>query len=122
MKRNRMLRNFTPIVVVVPLLGLATSPKLKAEFECKQELMAGTWVHHAELEVLGIEGSPLQGLAGPFSEVGINVLDEQGRATVASQTNTTTVGAFLDDFLAEDRGGGCCPSCRRRPAQPPRRR
>ena len=99
MKRTRIFRMFTNVVGVVLLLGLATAPALKAEFECKQELMAGAWIGHSNLNVL--EGSlPFSG--GPFSEVNLMVLDEQGRASFYFQTSTTTIGALQQDFLSTD--------------------
>jgi len=83
MNKTRTLQVLNRVAGIAMFLGLATAPPLKVEFECKQELMAGAWVHHADkLQVLGIQGSPLEALAGPFSEVGISIFDEQGRATV----------------------------------------
>lgn len=99
MKRNRMLRIFTQLTGVVLLFGLATAPKLKAEFECNQELFAGTWVHHAELSILEREGTDIFPPPGPFSEVGIFAWDEQGKGIVSRQTNSTSTGIGRANFI-----------------------
>jgi hypothetical protein len=107
MKQFQTLGISATLIGAVLILAAATAPGLKAEFECKQELMAGAWVGYADkLQLLGLEGSPAEALAGHFSVAGIYVFDEQGRATTAFQTNTTVLFASRDDFLARNRPGG----------------
>lgn len=92
MKRLGRSGTSTNLIAAVLFLGSVTVLPLRAEFECKQELMAGAWVHHAELFIEEREGIDPFPPPGTFSEVGIVVFDEQGKATVGRQTNSTTTG------------------------------
>lgn len=82
------------------LLTLAIPSALHAEFECRQELMAGTWVHQSDLWILEREGMDAFPPAGPYSTVGVQVFDEQGRASVARQTASTAAGFSRANFLS----------------------
>ena len=81
------------------LTALAAVPALSAEFECKQELMAGTWVHHSDLWILDRDGGDAFPPAGPYSTTGVQVFDEQGRASIARQTASTSEGFNRANFL-----------------------
>ncbi len=94
MKRTRILRICGCLPAVVTFLGLTAAPKLQAEFECKQELMAGGWIAYGNLFGQGIFPP------GPWSAVSLTVFDEQGFATTAIQTNTTSLTP--NDVEAED--------------------
>ncbi len=96
MKRIGILRIFAGLAALALLLGPA-APAMQAEFECKQELMAGAWAAHGNLNGQG--GMP----EGPWSAIGLVVFDELGYATTAIQTNTTSAtpnGAAPENFLA----------------------
>ncbi len=95
MERNRVFRILTHTAVVVVLLGLATAPVLKAEFACKQELMTGAWMLHANLVGQGA----VFGKYGNWSALALYVWDEQGFATTAIQTNTHAGELERIDFL-----------------------
>lgn len=91
MKRTRILRIFIGLGVVVLLLGLA-APKLQAEFECKQELMAGAWANRASGFRLARDGVDIFDPPGPYVISGLVVFDETGRTSVVRNTAGSPAG------------------------------
>lgn len=89
----------TNLIGVALFLGSIATLPLRAEFECRLDLMAGAWVHHAELFIQEREGIDPFPPPGTFSEVGIVVFDERGKATVGRQTNSTTTGVSRFDAI-----------------------
>ncbi len=86
MKRTRILQLFTLPVAVALLLGLATPPKLDAEFECKQELLTGAWSYIYPQENLVPNGMPQTGS-------GIVIFDQEGKATYFGHIEVSKDGA-----------------------------
>jgi hypothetical protein len=79
-------------------LGLTTTPALMAQFECKQELMAGAWAIQNSVTSLEREGVDIFPTPGPFSFVGLVVFDPTGRVTIERHTNSTPSGVARPDL------------------------
>jgi len=97
MKRNRI-----PLVCVrlaAGLLFLGLTPPLKAEFTCKQKLMAGSWADTLSVTSLERQGLDIFPQPGPFSFVGLVVLDESGKGIVNRHTNNSPSGVARPDLL-----------------------
>ena len=98
MKIDGIRRLFGRLGAAALLYALAAPAALWGQFECKQELMAGTWVSHAELWILEREAPDPFPPPGPFSTTGNFVFDSQGRALAARQTNSTSMGVSRPNF------------------------
>ncbi len=81
------------------LLTVAAPQALWGQFECKQELMAGAWEHYGQSWIQERETPDIFLAAGPAAATGLAVFDEQGKAVVFKQTNSTSVGANELDFV-----------------------
>ena len=99
MRTNSIFRVLGPLSAAALLLALATPPALRAQFECKQELMAGAWEHYGQHWILERETPDLFPPAGPFAATGLVVFDEQGHAVVFKQTSSNSTGASALDFV-----------------------
>jgi hypothetical protein len=86
--RIRKLRTMTHSAGLAVMLCLPAAAN--AEFECKEELWAGAWVNYNNLELAQGSGLPV---SGAVSIVSWFLVDETGRVTAASQTNTALAGA-----------------------------
>jgi hypothetical protein len=90
MKRTGKFRILARSAGMAAILCVAAPAALNAQFQCKQELWAGAWVNCNNLELAPEAGFPV---SGAVSVVSWFIVNEQGRVTAASQTNTSLMGA-----------------------------